>query len=148
MEQIRTNIFDYFGINEDILQGKANESSLNAFYNLSIEPFAIQLSEVLTKMLFTRIEQSTGNRVVVSSSRLQYMSTESKIDLAKTLADRGCLTINEMRELFNYTGIGTEGDKMLARGEYYDVIEGKEPIDSQTEIEPEEESEVDDNAKE
>ena len=156
MEQIRTNIFDYFGINEDILQGKANESSLNAFYNLSIEPFAIQLSEVLTKMLFTRIEQSTGNRVIVSSSRLQYMSTESKIDLAKTLSDRGCITINEMRELFNYPGIGEAGDKMLARGEYYDVVEGKEnvsretsPIDSQTEIEPEEESEeVIENAEE
>ena len=140
MEQIHTNIFDYFGINEDILQGKANEESLNSFYNLSIEPFAIQLSEVLTKMLFTRIEQSTGNRVIVSSSRLQYMSTESKIDLAKTLSDRGCITINEMRELFNYPGIGAEGDKMLARGEYYDVVEGKEP--------EEESEEVIDNAEE
>ena len=55
------------------------------------------------------------------------------------LADRGCLTINEMRELFNYNGIGEAGDKMLARGEYYDVVEGKEP---------EEESEGDNDAEE
>ena len=156
INQIQTNIYNYFGINEKVLQGSANETELNAFYNASIEPFAIQLSEVLTKMIYTRTEQSTGNRIVVTSSRLQYMSTTQKIELAKMLADRGCLTINEMRELFNYSPIGDEGDRMLARGEYYDVVEGKENvsretslIDSQTEIEPEEEeSEVDENAEE
>ena len=117
---------------------------MNAFYNASIEPFAIQLSEVLTKMIYTRTEQSTGNRIIVTSARLQYMSTTQKIELAKMLADRGCLTINEMRELFNYSSIGAEGDKMLARGEYYDVIDGKTE-----EIEEEEkESEVEENAEE
>ena len=139
INQIQTNIYNYFGVNEKVLQGSANETELNAFYNASIEPFAIQLSEVLTKMIYTRTEQSTGNRIIVTSAILQYMSTTQKIELAKMLADRGCLTINEMRELFNYSSIGAEGDKMLARGEYYDVIDGK------TE---EKESEVEEDAEE
>ena len=53
MKQIRENVFNYFGVNEDILQNKAFGDSWSAFYEGAIEPFAIQFSETMSKALFT-----------------------------------------------------------------------------------------------
>lgn len=120
VQQIRENVQNYFGVNEDVMQGKALGDSLDAFFNSSIEPFSIQLSDVLTKMTYTLRERSEGNEVVVSANRLQYMPTSSKIQMVQQLGDRGMLTINEGRELFNYPPI-EGGDVSVIRGEYYET---------------------------
>jgi len=117
---IKTDVFNYFGVNEDILQGKAAGDELDAFFDSSIEPFEIQASEVLTKMLFTQTEQSYGAGIYVVANRLQYMKTSEKIALAQQLGDRGMITINEVRELFNYEPLPEEiGSQLPIRGEYY-----------------------------
>lgn len=129
-ELIQTNVFNYFGVSNEILQNKATPDQMDAFFNGAIEPFSIQLSEVLTNLLFTKTEQSYGARVVIAANRLQYMTVTSKISLVKELGDRGFITINEARELFNYEPLPEElGNKMPIRGEFYsadDKLEGEE----------------------
>ena len=63
MKAIKDNVYQYFGVNEDVIENKAFGDSWAAFYEGSIEPFAIQFSEVMTRMLFTFREQSQGNYV-------------------------------------------------------------------------------------
>lgn len=125
-QQIRNNVFDYFGTNEDIIQGKAKSDSLDAFFNSKIEPFAIYMSEALSKMIYTELERSYGNHVYVSMNRLQYMTVSEKVNMAQQLSDRGILTINEIRELFNYEPL-PDGDVAVIRGEYYTVNEKLTP---------------------
>lgn len=122
MELIKANVFDYFGVNEDVLQGKATSAQLDAFFNLAIEPFAIALSEALSRAIYTDKERAFGNHVYVNANRLQYMSVTEKVNMAQQLGDRGVLTINEIRELFNYTPIDG-GDVAVIRGEYYSLEE-------------------------
>jgi len=117
MTLIKNNVFDYFGVNEDIIQGKATSDQLDAFFNSAIEPFAIALSEALSRAIYTERERSFGNHVYVNSNRLQYMSQTAKVTVAKELGDRGILTINEIRELFNYAPL-PNGDVAYIRGEY------------------------------
>lgn len=145
MAFIKTNVFDYFGINEDIIQGKATSAQLDAFFNLAIEPFAIALSEALSRAIYTDEERAYGNHVYVNANRLQYMSVQEKVNMAQQLGDRGVLTINEIRELFNYAPI-ENGDVAVIRGEYYTVNDklGEEPTQEvnpveQAENEPESE---------
>ena len=127
---IQTNVFNYFGVNEKILQNAAIGDDLDAFFDGCIEPFAIQLSEGLTRMTFTAHEISTGNRVLVTANRLQYMSTGNKIALAQQLGDRGVLLIDEIRELFNYAPLPDGvGQHAPIRGEYYFTDKGKEGSD-------------------
>lgn len=118
MKFIKDNVYDYFGTNENILQGKANSEELDAFFNLRIEPFAIAFSEAMSRAIFTDEERSYGNHVYVNANRLQYMSVSEKVNMAQQLGDRGILTINEIRELFNYTPL-EDGDVAVIRGEYY-----------------------------
>lgn len=118
MKLIQTNVYNYFGVNEKIIQNSASADELDSFYNGALEPFAIQLSEVLTKMLFTLREQASGAKVVVASDRLQYMSVANKVELIKTLGDRGMMTINEGRHLLNYAPVDGGDEMMPIRGEY------------------------------
>lgn len=136
MELIKMNVFDYFGINENVIQGKASSSELDSFYNLSVEPFAIALSEALSKAIYSEEERAFGNHVYVSANRLQYMNVSEKVSMAQQLGDRGILTINEIRELFNYEPI-EGGDVAFIRGEYYPVSDklGEEPEESEEENE-------------
>lgn len=118
MEVIKTNVFDYFGVPEEVIQGKATSEQLDAFFNLAIEPFAIALSEAMSRAIYTDRERAFGNHVYVNANRLQYMSVTEKVNMAQQLGDRGVLTINEIRELFNYEPID-DGDVAVIRGEYY-----------------------------
>lgn len=128
MQLIKNNVFDYFGVNEDVLMNKAYGDAWSAFYEGAIEPFAIQFSEVVTKMLFTLREQSQGNIVMATANRLQYMSNQDKLNVSSQLLDRGILSINDVREIWNLSPV-EGGDSRIIRGEYYNAdekIEGAE----------------------
>ena len=122
MKAIRESIYEYFGVNEDILTNKAYGDAWAAFYEGAIEPFAIQFSEVMTRMLFTFREQSQGNMVMATANRLQYMSNNDKLNVTAQLLDRGMLSLNEAREIWNMAPV-EDGDARIIRGEYYNVGE-------------------------
>lgn len=122
---IRENVFNYFGVNEDVLQSKAYGDAWSAFYESVIEPFAIMFSEVCTKMLFTFREQAQGSRVTATSNRLQYMTNADKLNVSSQLLDRGIMSINDVREIWNLPPV-EDGDTRMIRAEYVNVSERTE----------------------
>lgn len=122
MKIIKDNVYEYFGVNEDVLQNKAFGDAWSAFYEGAIEPFAIQFSEVLTHMLFTLREQTEGNAVMATANRLQYMSNKDKLDVSAQLLDRGIMSINDVRDIWNLPPVA-DGDSRIIRGEYYTTDE-------------------------
>ena len=78
----------------------------------------------MTKMLFTFREQSSGNAVMFTSNRMQYMSNADKLNVSAQMADRGIMNRDEIREIWNLPPIpdGT-GQAYIIRGEYYDAAE-------------------------
>ena len=120
MEIIRKNVFEYFGVNEDILQNRVYGDAWTAFYEGAIEPFAIQYSEVMTRMLFTFREQSQGNYMMATANRLQYLSNTEKLNVSAQMLDRGIISINDAREIWNLPPV-EGGDVRIIRGEYYDA---------------------------
>ena len=120
---IKENVFDYFAVNEDILQNKAFGDAWLAFYEGFVEWFAIQLGEVMSGMIYSDRERTAyGNQIFFTSNRLQYMSNADKLNAVTQLGDRGLATRNELREILNLEPLPKEiGDQIPARGEYYDV---------------------------
>lgn len=124
MKLIEKNVYQYFMVNEDVLQNKAFGDSWAAFYEGAVEPFAIQFSEVMTKMLFTLREQSQGNVVMLTANRLQYMTNQEKLNVSSQLADRGILNRDEVREIWNLPPLPNgEGQEYIIRGEYWNANE-------------------------
>lgn len=126
-ELIDKNVNNYFGVNEDVMQNKATGDAWSAFYEGAIEPWAIQLSECLTRMLFTFREQSNGSNVMFTSNRMQYMSNADKLNVSAQMADRGIMNRDEIREIWNLPPIEDgSGQLYIIRGEYYDAAQKME----------------------
>ena len=105
----------------------------SAFYEGAIEPFAVQFSEVMTKMLFTIREQTQGNLVIATSNRLQYMSNSDKLNVSAQMLDRGIMSINDVRQIWNMPPV-EGGDIRIIRGEYYNAnekVQGEENNDDE-----------------
>ena len=122
MKVIQDNVYEYFGVNEDVLQNRAYGDKWAAFYEGAIEPFAVQFSEVVTKMLFTLREQSQGNMVMATANRLQYLSNSEKLNVSSQMLDRGIMSINDVREIWNLPPV-EGGDVRIIRGEYWNADE-------------------------
>ena len=117
MRQIRENVYNYFGVNEKVLQNSAKGEELEGFFDGAIEPFAIQFSEAMTKMLFSERERAQGSYLIANANRIQYMTTTQKIAMAEKFVDRGVISEEEAREVLNF-GPKREGDTFVIRGEY------------------------------
>jgi len=122
MKVIKDNVYEYFGVNEDVITNKAYGDAWAAFYEGAIEPFAIQFSEVMTKMLYTFRERSQGAMVMATANRLQYLSNADKLAVSAQMLDRGIMSINDVREIWNMTPVDG-GDVRIIRGEYWNADE-------------------------
>lgn len=122
LKLIYSNVYNYFGVNEDVLQNKAIGDSWSAFYEGAIEPFSIQFSEAMTKAMFSERERAQGSGLIATANRLQFMSNADKLTISSTMLDRGVMSINEIRDIWNLAPV-EDGDRRIIRGEYYDANE-------------------------
>lgn len=131
MKVIKDNVFQYFGTNEKILTNSFTSAEWNAYYEGKIEPFAIEAGLVHTNMTFSDHEVAYDNEILFTSNRLQYMSAAEKVQMVSTLFDRGFISLNDGREIFNLPPV-EDGDKRYIRREYIesdhldDVLDDKE----------------------
>jgi hypothetical protein len=116
-ELINTNVFNYYGVNEEILQNKANGDAWEAFHDGATKPFAIQFSDELTKMCFSYTERINGNRMTLGTNRTQYMSNKDKLTMISGFMDRGIYSVNEARAVMDLEPV-EGGDVRVMRGEY------------------------------
>lgn len=130
MQQINENVFDYFGTNIHILQNDYTEDQWNAYYEGKVEPFAIQLSLVMSNMTFSARELAFDNAIYFTANRLQYASNKTKLEISTQLFDRGLLNRNGVMDIWNMAHVDG-GEKYYIRKEYAEVSElGKEGINN------------------
>lgn len=120
MQQIQDSVCTHFGTSMDILQNKFDENTWNAYYEGKIEPFAIQLSLVMTNMTFTKREIAQRNAIVFSANRLQYASNATKLQVSTQLFDRALLCRNDVMDIWNMAHV-EGGKKYYIRKEYTEV---------------------------
>lgn len=109
---VKEKIYNYLGISEKIVNSSYSEDEFAAFYESTIEPFAVQLSLEFTRKIFNDREQAFGNQIIFESGRLQFSSNATKINLIKELMPLGLLTINQALEVLNIAPV-EGGDKRL-----------------------------------
>lgn len=129
MKLINDNVYNYFGVNEEILRNQAYGDKWAAFYESAVEPFAIQIAEVLTNMLLSDREQ-TDTTITLSSNRLQYLSNTEKLNISSQMLDRGVMNADEVREMWNLPPLPEhQGEAYRIRAEYVEVNEGSQTDD-------------------
>ncbi len=120
LDFIQSKILDYFGVSKPILDNNYNEDEFNAFYESTIEPIAIQISEAFSLGLLTDNQLTRGEKIILFSERLQYASWQTKVNAIEKLMGLGVMSLNESRALLGLEPI-EGGDKRLQSLNYVDA---------------------------
>lgn len=114
IEILNKNIYDYFGVNEAIINNSFTADGWNSFYEGCIEPFAMQLSQEFTYKIFSDEAIKNGNAIVFTTNRVQYNSIDQKVKLLKEILPYGLVTKNTALSILDLPQLdGEEGNKIL-----------------------------------
>jgi hypothetical protein len=120
LDFLQTKILDYFGVSVPIFKNKYDENEFNSFYESTIEPLAIQMSEAFTLGLLTENEITRGEEIIFFSERLQYASWNTKVGAIEKLMGLGIMSLNESRALLGLEPV-EGGNKRLQSLNYVDA---------------------------
>lgn len=94
---IDEKILRNFGVPLSILTGDYNKEQYEAFYQKTLEPIIISISQAFTKKIFTRREKAFGNAVKLYPKDLVFMSIGQTLEMINILSPTGALFENEKR---------------------------------------------------
>jgi len=94
---IDEKILRNWGVPHCILTGDYTKSQYEAFYQKTLEPYVITISQAFTKTLFTDGERSYGNKILFYPKDLVFMSTAETLEMIRLLGDSGAMYENEKR---------------------------------------------------
>lgn len=144
LEFIDGKILRHFGVSLPILTGDYTPEQLAAFYQQTIEPFIVKLSQAFTKGLFSPTEIGRKNAIEFYPEELIFMSTAQKLEMVRLLGDTGDLYANEKRRIFGMVPLSELVGKRTQSLNYVDVNiantyqlnEAKEGADNAEETDP------------
>ena len=93
-------ILRHFGVSLPILTGNFTKAQYAAFYQKTLEPFIISISQAFTKTLFSRREEAFGNEIKLYPKDLVFMDIDQTLEMVRLLGDSGSLYENEKRAAF------------------------------------------------
>lgn len=100
MRFLKNIIRERYGVSEDIITGDYNDDSHAAFYETCIEDAIVEFQQAFSQVLFSPREQDIGHRVKCYYNKVEYYSTQNKIQLAQIARETGMMTINQIAEMF------------------------------------------------
>lgn len=130
MTSTEKRIYSFFNTNEKIVNSSYTEDEWNSYFEIVIEPMAIQMADEYSRKLFSRKDRAAGNSIFFDAANLQCASLSTKLAL-QAMVDRGALTPNEWRETFNLSPVA-DGDKPLRRLDTQTVNRIRTLMDSMT----------------
>lgn len=94
---IDEKILRNFGVPLAILTGDYTKEQYEAFYQKTLEPLVISMSQAFTKKVFTSREKAFGNRIKFYPRELIFMTTSQTLEMINILSPTGALFENEKR---------------------------------------------------
>ena len=100
---IDEKILRHFGVPLCILTGDYTKAQYEAFYQKTIEPIIVTMSQSFTKAIFSKRESNGfGHKIVFNQKLLNFMTMNEKIQWLTLASNCGAITINEMRAIIGY----------------------------------------------
>lgn len=97
---IDEKILRNWGVPLAILTGDYTKAQYEAFYQKTLEPLIISISQAFTKKLFTDRERSFGNVIKLYPKDLIFMTVDQTLQMVNMLANTGSIYENEKRVAF------------------------------------------------
>ncbi len=112
---IDEKILRTWGVPLAILTGDYTKEQYEAFYQKTLEPLIIAVSQAFTKKLFTDREKAFGNRIELYPKDLIFMTVSQTLEMIKELSPTGALFENEKRQALGLRPIAElEGKRYMS----------------------------------
>ena len=112
---IDEKILRNFGVPLCILTGDYTKQQYEAFYQKTLEPIVIAISQAFTKKIFSRRARSFGNKIELYPKDLVFMTVDQTISLVNLLAPTGGMFENEKRVAFGLRPLSElEGKRFMS----------------------------------
>lgn len=120
---IDEKILRYFGVPLCILKGDYTKLQYEAFFQKTLEPLIIAMSQAFTKAIFSKRESfGYGHFIEFNHKELSFMTIDEKIKWVTIASSVGAITINEIRTIFGYPPSDEENaDKLIMSKNYGSV---------------------------
>lgn len=94
---IDSKILRNWGVPLPILTGDYTKDQYEAFYQKTLEPLIISISQAFTKKLFTNREKAFGNKIELYPKDLIFMTVSQTLQMIEILSPTGGMFENEKR---------------------------------------------------
>ncbi|WP_375104937.1 phage portal protein [Paenibacillus sp. RS8] len=119
MDFLKTSVQEWFGVSLPMLARDYNDEQYQAFYESTLEPILIGLSQAFSKTIFSPRELDMGNEIVFYQRDMMYLSTAAKLELIKTAGEQGLLNDNQKLALLGYPPL-PDGNRITQSLNYVD----------------------------
>lgn len=114
IEYLTNLLFSQLGITQAILEGTADEQTMNNYYERTIEPIITVIVEEFTRKFISKTSRTQGKCVKYFNDPFRFVPTSKLPDLADKLLRNKILSSNEMRANIGYKpDSNPDSDKLM-----------------------------------
>jgi len=114
IEYLTNLLFSQLGITQSILEGTADEQTMNNYYERTIEPIITVIVDEFTRKFISKTSRTQGKCVKYFNDPFRFVPTSKLPDLADKLLRNRILSSNEMRANIGYKpDSNPDSDKLM-----------------------------------
>lgn len=118
VNQWNAAIYKYYGCPEKVISGEASENEIVSYYERTIEPYFIKLSQELTRKLFSAKEIAVGNQIVYRDKKLLYYSMATRLQMFNSARELGAFTLGTLADLLGLDVAPGKRDEVVVSQNY------------------------------
>ena len=129
-------VHSFLGVSEKIINGTNTDNEMMAYYERTVDTFALKLGQELTYKIFTPREIQVGNEITAMPNRLAFMSMQHRLNIARLAHEKGMLTYGQFADLILLDISEEKRNKEMPVSQNYqsgDAVAEYEPVAEQSE---------------
>ena len=99
VDRLTSMLYSQLGLSEEILNGSANEETMNNYYTRIIEPIDSALCDCMTRSYLTKTAQTQGQRIKFFREPFKLMPVSAVADIADKFTRNEIMSPNEVRQI-------------------------------------------------
>ena len=102
IEFLTSMLYGQLGINQEVMDGTANEETMTNYFNRSIEPAVSAPVDEMKRKFLTKTARSQGQSIMYFNDPFKLVSATKLATISDSLTRNAILSSNEVRQKFGY----------------------------------------------
>lgn len=99
IEYLTALLFSQLGVTKEIMEGTANEETMNNYYTRTIEPILSAITDEMRRKFLTKTARTQGQSIVFYRDPFKLMPTSNIAEIADKFTRNEIMTSNEIRQI-------------------------------------------------